>query len=111
MNIANLAERVKPYFGVMTVILSLSILLGIWQLHVLSSAKTALKIVTINQSGGDATMGPSQTVVASKTGTKYYFPWCGALGRIKPENQVSFASPALAQAAGYQPAANCKGVK
>lgn len=49
-------------------------------------------------------------VVASKSGTKYYFPWCGTVKRIKEENKVWFASREAAEAAGYEPAANCKGM-
>lgn len=48
--------------------------------------------------------------VASKTGTKYYLPWCGTAKRIKEENKVWFASKAEAEAAGYEPAKNCKGI-
>ena len=48
--------------------------------------------------------------VASKTGTKYYLPWCGTANRIKDENKVWFSSKAEAEAAGYEPAKNCKGL-
>jgi hypothetical protein len=68
--------------------------------------------MVLDQNNSQTTdVGLSQTVIGSKTGSKYYFPWCGALKRIKLENQISFASPELAQAAGYTPASNCKGVK
>lgn len=48
--------------------------------------------------------------VASKNGTKYHLPWCSGALRIKEENKVWFASKAEAEAAGYEPAANCKGI-
>lgn len=48
--------------------------------------------------------------VASKSGTKYYLPWCGTAKRIKDGNKVWFASKAEAEAAGYEPAKNCKGL-
>jgi len=48
--------------------------------------------------------------LASKTGTKYYLPWCGSAKRIKEENKVWFSSKAEAEAAGYEPAKNCKGL-
>lgn len=48
--------------------------------------------------------------VASKTGTKYYLPWCGTAKRIKDENKVWFSSKAEAESAGYEPAKNCKGL-
>lgn len=48
--------------------------------------------------------------VASKSGTKYYLPWCGSVSRIKEENKVWFATKEEAEAAGYKPATNCKGM-
>lgn len=45
--------------------------------------------------------------VASKSGTKYYPVDCSAAGRIKEENRVYFATMESAEAAGYEPAANC----
>ncbi len=48
--------------------------------------------------------------VASKNGTKYYFPWCGAAQKISEKNKITFASKEEAEKAGYQPAANCKGL-
>lgn len=53
----------------------------------------------------------SEKVIGSKNGTKYYFPWCGGVDRIKPENRVEFASIVLARQNGYTPAKNCKGLK
>jgi hypothetical protein len=50
----------------------------------------------------------NQTVVASKNGTKYHFPWCPGAKQIKEENRRIFTSPADAEAAGYTRAANCK---
>ncbi|MEO6536348.1 MAG: Ada metal-binding domain-containing protein [Candidatus Paceibacterota bacterium] len=48
--------------------------------------------------------------VASKSGTKYYLPSCGAVSRIKEENRVYFATKAAAEVAGYQPSTACKGL-
>lgn len=50
-------------------------------------------------------------VVASKSGSKYFLPWCGGAQTIKEENKIWFASPKEARAAGYEPAGNCKGVQ
>ena len=49
-------------------------------------------------------------VVASKNGTRYYFPWCGGAKQIKEANKVWFASKEEAEKAGYTPAANCAGL-
>jgi len=48
--------------------------------------------------------------VASKSGSAYYLPWCGGVSRIKDENKVWFASKEEAEAKGYRPAKNCKGI-
>ena len=50
----------------------------------------------------------SQQVIASKNGTKYHYLYCGGAKQIKEENKITFASPALAESAGYTLAANCK---
>ena len=62
----------------------------------------------------DTAVGVSATsgeVIGSKTGKKYYFPWCSTVKRIKPENQVKFSSITSAKAAGYTPGGNCKGLQ
>ncbi len=54
--------------------------------------------------------GQAGQIVASKNGTKYYLPNCAGANRISDANKVWFASISVAQAAGYAPAANCKGL-
>lgn len=49
--------------------------------------------------------------VASKSGTKYHYPWCGSAKQIKEENKIWFTTRAEAEAAGYLPAGNCPGLK
>ncbi|MFH0852177.1 MAG: hypothetical protein V1845_01035 [bacterium] len=57
--------------------------------------------------GAAVNMGNSQpstekgTIVASKYGTKYHWPWCSFAKNIKPENEVWFKTEAEAKAAGY----------
>jgi hypothetical protein len=46
--------------------------------------------------------------VASKNGTKYYAPTCSGASRIKPANEVWFATEADAKSAGYTLSATCK---
>ena len=50
-------------------------------------------------------------VVASRTGKKYSYPWCGTASRISAANRIAFASVADARSKGYTPAANCKGLQ
>lgn len=51
-----------------------------------------------------------ERVVASKNGTKYYLPDCAGASRISDANKVWFASADAAVKAGYELAANCKGL-
>jgi hypothetical protein len=51
------------------------------------------------------------SVVASKSGTKYHFPWCTGAKSISEKNKIWFNSVTEAKEAGYSPASNCKGLK
>jgi len=48
--------------------------------------------------------------VASVNGAKYHLPWCSGAKRIKEDNKIWFRTVEEAQAAGYSPASNCKGL-
>ena len=50
-------------------------------------------------------------VVAAKTGTKYYYPWCSGVSRISDKNKVWFDTVEAAKTAGYSAASNCSGLK
>ena len=56
-------------------------------------------------------INPGGQVVASKNGGKYHYPWCSGAKQISPQNLITFNSIEEARAAGYTPAANCKGLK
>ena len=58
-----------------------------------------------------ATSSSSKIFVASRNGKKYYYAWCESANVIKEQNRVWFSTQAEAEKAGYQPAANCKGLK
>ena len=62
-----------------------------------------------------ATALDSQTskglVLASKSGKKYYYPWCTGVDRIKEENKVWFTTIEDAKKAGLTPASGCAGLK
>jgi len=46
-------------------------------------------------------------VVASKSGKKYYFPWCSGINRIKDENKVYFSTELDAQNKGLTLSSSC----
>lgn len=48
--------------------------------------------------------------VGSKSGTKYHLPWCPGAQQMKEENKIWFDTKEEAEAAGYTPASNCKGI-
>lgn len=49
--------------------------------------------------------------VASRNGKKYYYAWCESANVIKEQNRIWFSTQEEAERAGYEPAANCKGLK
>jgi hypothetical protein len=51
------------------------------------------------------------SVLVSKSGTKYHYPWCSGAQRIKPENIRWYDTIEMARTAGYTPASNCKGLE
>lgn len=47
-------------------------------------------------------------VIASQTGTKYYYPWCSGLSRIKEENRIYLPNETVAEEAGLERATKCE---
>ncbi len=126
MSIKDLLEKVKPFYNLLLVLLVASIFFALGRLSVLEERYTPIKIQYQNDSQtasvinsgnlprqplGEGVMQSSGEVIGSKNGKKYYYPWCGTVKMIKPENQVKFASIEEARKAGYTPASNCKGLK
>ncbi|MFA6278903.1 MAG: hypothetical protein WCS97_02425 [Candidatus Paceibacterota bacterium] len=70
----------------------------------------APEVTSPDTSSPEVTKGTAGQIVASKNGTKYYFPSCAGVDRISETNKVWFDSESAAIAAGYTLAANCKGI-
>ena len=66
---------------------------------------------TTNSQRGTLTVGASKIFVASRNGKKYYYAWCDSAKVIKETNRIWFSTEEEAKKAGYEPAANCKGLK
>src|SRR3989344_8413380 len=66
---------------------------------------------SLSTSNVDNEIKTDKIFVASKNGKKYYYAWCESANVIKEQNRIWFATQAEAEKAGYQPAANCKGLK
>ena len=98
---------------------------GLGRLSKIESEKMPVKIEIPNSSGwlaGEETppvegsLLESEPIlgagllVASRNGLKYHFPWCPGAYQISEVNKIWFQSREEAEAAGYAPAANCKGL-
>lgn len=110
----------------LVVILVAFLSFGLGRLSILESKKPDIRIETIPAGEAGALGAAAITAiagkppasaqsaqgqfVASKNGTKYYFPWCSGANRIKDENKVWFQTVEEAKKAGYQPASTCKGL-
>ncbi len=62
------------------------------------------------QKGSNGTEIQKGSYVASKNSNKYHLPWCSGAKRISEKNKIWFANKTEAEAAGYTPAGNCKGI-
>ena len=80
-------------------------------IEALSSAKVEANPVKSTRTIVNIPVPTDGPVIGSKSGKKYYFPWCGTVKRILPQNQVHFDSIAEAKVAGFVPGGNCKGLK
>ena len=64
-----------------------------------------------NSAAATSSLSVEHNFVASKNGTKYYLPTCSGAARIKPMNQIWFATVADAKLADYTPSATCPQLK
>lgn len=129
----NLRDKIKPLYTLILLLVVASIFFALGRLSSLEEKKSPIRVTYPNASQTSAaglaipstTTGIGTTkentpvvqseaggeVIGVKTSKKFYLPWCGVLKRAKPENQVHFASPDLARAAGYVAGGGCKGLK
>ncbi len=128
------AEKIKALYTLILLVVIAILFFILGRLSALEEVHTPIKILAPASQTGSAIQASAQVnkkdaktevttsiqpldtsldgeVIGSKTGKKYYFPWCGTVKRVKPENQVVFKSISDARAAGYLPGGNCKGLK
>jgi hypothetical protein len=123
-------EKIKTYehdlILILTIVLVGLIAFGLGRLSVIYENKTSVEIKDLSGTIVDVSLGTSDKTqlsadlsleksnnklyVASKNSDKYHYPWCSGAQRIKEENKVWFSSKKEAEAAGYRPASNCKGL-
>ncbi len=104
-----------PFFMIILLISSTGIAFGLGQLSSINTERTPVKIEYLepeqsSQLLENLEVSSEGKVLASKNGTRYYYPWCGGVSRINPENIIWFEDREQAELAGYQPAANCQGM-
>lgn len=76
-----------------------------------SAVENSQNAVPISAAALVASESAKGLLVASKSGTKYHFPWCSGASQITEKNKIWFNSYEEAQKAGYTAASNCKGLK
>jgi hypothetical protein len=105
-----LEEGIGQWGLILLVFLATSGAFGLGRLSTLESAQPPVSIVQAPQSAEILALAPGGYVVASRTGSVYYLPWCSGAEKIVQGNQVWFSSEAAAQKAGYTPSKSCKGL-
>lgn len=120
--IQELLEKIKPFYWLIFGLVLASIFFALGRLSAILDAHNPVKVEYGGQFNSASVISAISTavstgqnssgeVIGSKSGKKYYFPWCGTVKRIKPENQVHFDSIQKAREAGFLPGGNCKGLK
>src|SRR3989344_970129 len=111
LEIKNVAEDAVHEWGTIAIVLLLGIAsFGLGRLSALEEAKPPVAITEAPEALKPRAMYLGGSIIASKNGTAYYFPWCSGAQKILVQNQIWFASEKAARAAGYAPAKNCKGL-
>jgi hypothetical protein len=119
-------DRLKKHlFMAAIIVLVASASYGLGRINLLKNSKVPIEIKfnedlqsaavagsqAVNITTNEVEQGEAGFVVGSKNSDKYHFPWCSGAQRIAEENKITFTSIGDARAAGYKPAANCKGLK
>lgn len=128
MSIKDLLQKINPFYNLLLILLIAFIFFVLGRISALEERRTPIRIEypqagvqksqtasviqgSINFPNTVTVPNDDGEVIGSKSGKKYYFPWCGTVKRIKPENQVKFASIEEARLAGFTPGGNCKGLQ
>lgn len=102
--------KTEELFLVAIIVLVAAISFGLGRLSKIREEKTPITIKNSSQPA-TFTVNAEKIFVASKNGKKYYYAWCDSAQKIKESNRVWFSAKEEAEKAGYEPAANCKGLK
>ncbi len=99
------------YFSVIVIILVGFLSFGLGRLSVMQANTNPVVLRHTTQIENMHPMYIGGEVVASRSGTKYYFPWCSGASKIKDSNRVWFITIEKAKRAGYTPSKSCRGLR
>ena len=119
MNIPEMWLRIKGFgealvgeWGIVIIVFLVALCsFALGRLSALEGAKPPVAMLQAAEAGVARSMPEGGYYLAAKTGSAYYYPWCGGAARISPENLVVFKTSEDAKKAGYAPAKNCKGLQ
>ncbi|KKW24669.1 MAG: hypothetical protein UY70_C0003G0029 [Candidatus Kaiserbacteria bacterium GW2011_GWB1_52_6] len=83
---------------------------GLGRISALQGSRPPISVTQAAAAAASLGMYPGGQIIASISGGTYYYPWCSGATKIKEGNAAWFKDEQAAQAAGYQPAKNCKGL-
>ena len=109
--INTLLDEVVGKWGIAIIVFLVALAsFGLGRLSALEDVQPPVAIGEAPEAAKPASLFMGGLVVASRSGSVYYYPWCTGAGKILPANQRWFASESDAQKAGYTPAKACKGL-
>ncbi len=111
-------QKIKPLldagigdYGLFAVVFLIGIgSFGLGRLSALEEVRPPVALTQAPQEASPRGLYIGGLLVASRTGSVYYYPWCSGAQKILPQNQRWFESEAAAQKAGYAPSKACKGL-
>lgn len=99
-------------WGIFAIVILVGLIsFGLGRLSALQEGRPPISIQHTSQLAALGGMHMGGLVVAARSGSSYYFPWCGGAANISEGNRIWFKSEKEAAAAGYLPAKNCKGLE
>ena len=104
------ADMVHEWGLVLIVFLVAMASFGLGRLSALVDARPPISVTQAPVAASQQAMALGALLVAARSGSVYYYPWCAGVSRILPQNQRWFQSEEAARKAGYAPAKNCKGL-
>ena len=111
LKIKGLAADMVHEWGLVIIVFLVAIAsFGLGRLSALEEARPPISITQAPSAANQQAMAPGGLLVAARSVSVYYYPWCTGASKILPQNQRWFQSEEAARKAGYAPAKNCKGL-